>query len=80
MAVSPYVDFGPSLVPYSLSTVQALRTYWHLPYSYVPSLGAGPDISMTFSPLLWDKNWKGELTPTGFRLQQLEPADHMSHL
>jgi len=80
MVVSPYVDFGPCIVPFSLDTLQALRAHWHLPYSYVPSLGAGPDISMSFSPLLGDKDWKGELTPTDCQLQHLKlPTIRLPH-
>jgi len=35
---------------------------------------------MTFSPLLNDEHWKGELALTGFQSQRVEFADQVSHL
>jgi len=77
---SSNVNYESAVVPYSLDAVQALHAYWQLPYAYVPSLGGSPDISMTFSPLLNDEHWKGELALTGFQSQRVEFADQVSHL
>jgi len=53
-----------SLIPYSIDSLVALHSYWHVPYSYVPSFGLSSEVSMAFSPLLHDPNWKGNLTLT----------------
>ncbi|KAH6865754.1 hypothetical protein BKA58DRAFT_423030 [Alternaria rosae] len=50
---------GPNVVPYSLGSIEALRSHWHIPYDYVPSFGAAPEVSMAFTPILGNGNWKG---------------------
>ena len=75
MTVNLDIHAGPSVVPYSLDTIQALRAHWRLPYSYVPTVGVDGGASMAFSPLLNDENWKGEPDSMIFLLQDLQFID-----
>ena len=52
---------GTDVVPYSLNTIRALHTCWHIPYNYIPEDRLEPGVrSIVFSPLPGDGNWKGE--------------------
>ncbi|RYO41035.1 hypothetical protein AA0111_g987 [Alternaria arborescens] len=46
-------------IPYSLDAVEALCSYWNVPYNYVPRHEAPYTCNATFSPVIGDETWKG---------------------
>ena len=46
-------------IPYSLGAVEALCSYWNMPYNYMPRFDSADCCNMNFSPILGDHAWKG---------------------
>jgi hypothetical protein len=47
-------------VPYSLTAVKALHSYWNIPYNYIPRCKSLETVDMSFSPVKSDSAWKGK--------------------
>jgi hypothetical protein len=58
-------------IPYSLDAVEALCSYWNVPYNYVPRHEAPYTCNATFSPVIGDETWKGT-----FDSMLLWPEEH----
>lgn len=74
MNADEFTDRVHKVVPYSLSTIEALRSCWRIPYSYIHALGEAPEVSMTFTPILSNRRLKGEFILVVFPSQDFQPV------
>jgi hypothetical protein len=60
--MDPKASFLP--IPYSLDAIEALHSYWNVPYNYIPGFVRVEACDMAFFPIIGDESWKGMYAPT----------------
>ncbi|KAF7675794.1 hypothetical protein GT037_006513, partial [Alternaria burnsii] len=46
-------------IPYSLGAIEAIHSYWNVPYNHIPSFKSIESCNITFSPIIGNESWKG---------------------